>query len=424
MKNKIKYILIIVLLILFKNNVKAESMSINASATTVTVGSTVSITINTNDVMGAYALTSSNSSVLAAPGGSYEDTIDSGDSFSKTYKFEAKTPGTVVVTLTPRYSGALYVYSSEQLISYTRSVTINVVKKNTTPSVDVNKVYSKNNYLSSLSIDDYELSPEFNKETLEYNVELEPGTEKININTELESKVARVRGDGEVSITDGINTIEIVVTAENGNERVYKIIANSPEKDPINIKINKNKYTVVKRRELIGTKDGYVESEVKIEKFDIPALYNDVTKVTLVGIKDSEGNITLASYDSKTGVYELYNEFKFDLMNLYIHEKNDSEYEKKEIKINGLETTGYKLEGVTDYYLVYATNTITGYEGYYLYDTKENSVQRYDTTMLDVVKDEKDKFFSIVLVLSCVCFLTMLFLLIEVNRDNQRKNEE
>ena len=47
-------------------------------------------------------------------------------------------------------------------------------------------------------------------------------------------------------------------------------------------------------------------------------------------------------------------------------------------EVLGIETTGYKLEGATDYYLVYATNTITGYEGYYLYDTKENSVQRYE----------------------------------------------
>mgnify|MGYP003295972467 CR=1 FL=1 len=34
------------------------------------------------------------------------------------------------------------------------------------------------------------------------------------------------------------------------------------------------------------------------------------------------------------------------------------------------------------------------------------------------------KLISIVLVLSCVCFLTMLFLLIEVNRDNKRNLEE
>ena len=74
------------------------------------------------------------------------------------------------------------------------------------------------------------------------------------------------------------------------------------------------------------------------------------------------------------------------------------------------------LSRIDDYYLLYATNAITGYEGYYLYDVKENSVQRYDTKILDDITFTKDKYFSIVLVLSCVCFLTMLFLLIEVNK--------
>lgn len=415
MKKIICNILFIFLSFICMNIVNAGSLTINGGES-VYVGNAINVTVNFNNIAGRFKITSSDQSILA---GGNEDFYDNQ---TASFTFTAKSPGTVTISVTP--IGAVGDYDNDVYTGGSRSLTVRVVKKNTAPSVDVNKVYSKNNYLSSLNIEGYKLTPEFNKETLEYEVELEPGTEKININTSLESKVASVRGDGEVSITDGINTIEIVVTAENGNERVYKIVANSPEKDPINIKINKNKYTVVKRRELIGTKDGYEESEVKIEKFDIPSLYNDVTKVTLVGIKDSDGNITLASYDSKTGVYELYNEFRFDLMNLYIHEKTDSEYEKKEIKINGIDTIGYKLEGVTDYYLVYATNTITGNEGYYLYDTKENSVQRYDTSMLDVVKDEKDKFFSIVLVLSCVCFLTMLFLLIEVNKDNQRKNEE
>ena len=58
-----------------------------------------------------------------------------------------------------------------------------------------------------------------------------------------------------------------------------------------------------------------------------------------------------------------------------------------------------------------------------LYDKLENSVQRYDTLLLNKVTKEKDKYLALVLVLSCVCFLTMLFLLIEVNRDNKRKNE-
>lgn len=411
------------LLFFIKANVYAAddyTLSVNANYTSVYVGSKVKITISSNNVMGSYSLSSSNVNIL---NGGDQNTIDSGDSFSRTYTFDAISPGTAVITLQPRYNGSLRVYSDESVVT-SRSITINVVKKNTKPSVDVNKVYSKNNYLSKLEIDGYNLTPEFNKETLEYEVELEPGTEKININTSLESNKARVKGDGEVSVTEGINTINIVVTAENGNERTYKIIAKVDEKDPINIKINNNKYTVVKRKELLPSKDGYEETVVKINDFDIPSLYNAVTKVTLVGVKDREGNITLASYDSKTGVYDVYNEYKFDLVNLYIHEKKDSEYESIKLRINGIDTVAYKLDGVKDYYLVYATNTITGYEGYYLYDIKENSAQRYDTTILDNVSGTKDKYFSMVLVLSCVCFLTMLFLLIEVNRDNKRNLEE
>ena len=108
-------------------------------------------------------------------------------------------------------------------------------------------------------------------------------------------------------------------------------------------------------------------------------------------------------------------------MNLYIHEDKKSPYTKKKIKINGEEVTAYKVEDLDDYYLIYATNTMTGHEGYYLYDVEENSVQRYNTYMIDKLMKEKDKYLSIVLVLSCVCFLAMLFLLIEVNKIRKMK---
>jgi len=86
-------------------------------------------------------------------------------------------------------------------------------------------------------------------------------------------------------------------------------------------------------------------------------------------------------------------------------------------------TNSPKIKNVADYYLLYATNTSTGNEGYYLYDKLENSVQRYNSDMLNSLTEEKDKYFSLVLVLSSVCFLTMLFLLIQVNRSNKSKNE-
>ena len=93
------------------------------------------------------------------------------------------------------------------------------------------------------------MNPKFNKETLEYEVELEPGTEKINVSAVKEDWRARIKGTGEIGVTEGINTINIVVTAENGNERTYKIIARVDEKDPINIKIEGKDYTIIKKKE-------------------------------------------------------------------------------------------------------------------------------------------------------------------------------
>ena len=125
-------------------------------------------------------------------------------------------------------------------------------------------------------------------------------------------------------------------------------------------------------------------------------------------------------FEKETKVNKYTNKFKGRNV-IFIHAESMQNF-LVNLKINGEEVTAYKLKGVKGYYLVYATNTLTGYEGYYLYDTEENSVQRYNTALLDKVTSEKDKYFSIVLVMSCVCFLTMLFLLIEVNRDSKRKN--
>ena len=251
---------------------------------------------------------------------------------------------------------------------------------------------------------------------MEYKLDLDSDVTKINIKAEANDENANIKGIGEVAVSEGINTINIVVTAENGNERTYKIIANVEDKKPIKVKIGKKQYTVVKSKEALGTREGYIEKEIEIKGIKVPALYNEITKVTLVGLKDDKGKIKLYSYDTKNGKYSVYNEFKFDIMNLYIHNAPKNKYKKTKIKINDSEITAYKIKGVDDYYLLYATNMSTGYEGYYLYDSKENSVQRYNEEMLSKLMSEKNKYFTIVIVLSCVCFLCMAFMLIQLNK--------
>lgn len=407
---KIKYLLFLLLITIFVGVNKVMAFSINAN-TTVYVGNSVKVTVEASGLIGRFDITSSNGNVLA--GGDSKWLENS----SVDLYFTANQVGSATITV-----NATEVSDGDgNEFTGSRSITINVIKKSTTKPIEINKTYSNNNNLKSLSIDGYELNPNFNKDTLEYTIELTPGTEKINVKAVAEHASASIKGAGEVQVSEGINTINVIVTAQNGNEKIYKITANMEEKDPIDVEINGKKYRVIKKRELIGTKDGYKEDTVKITDFDIPTLYNEVTKITLVGLKDSDGNIGLYAYDSKTGKYSIYKEYEFNRMNLYIHEDKKSPYTKKKIKINGEEVTAYKVEDLDDYYLIYATNTMTGHEGYYLYDVEENSVQRYNTYMIDKLMKEKDKYLSIVLVLSCVCFLAMLFLLIEVNKIRKMK---
>ena len=94
MRNKKILFLIILSLFMIIPKVKAYTYSITPSKTTVTVGSTVSVTLKTEDVMGFYQIKSSDNSILAGGDGG---SIDSPDPFSKTFVFDAKSAGTTTI---------------------------------------------------------------------------------------------------------------------------------------------------------------------------------------------------------------------------------------------------------------------------------------------------------------------------------------
>lgn len=405
---KIKSIMLILLISVTFGIYKVKAFSINAK-TSVYVNSSVAVKIDARGLIGRFDILSSDQSILA---GSDSKWIEDG---TITVYFSALKVGSATISVNANDVSD----ASGNEFKGSRSIKINVVKKKNS-TINVNPNYSKNNYLKSLEVEEYQITPDFNKDTLEYTVTLTPGTEKINIKAQAEDNKANIKGIGEVSVSEGTNTINITVTAENGNEKVYKIIATNEEKDPIIVNINSNEYTVIKKTEILGSIDGYKNSTVNINGFSIPTLFNEITKVNLVGLKDKDGNIKLFSYDSQTGKYREYIEISFNKMNLYIKENNKSKYKKVKIKVNDIEVIAYKIDGIDDYYLLYGTNTLTGNTGYYLYDTEENSIQRYNTILLEKVTKEKDKYLSLVIVLSCVCFLSMLFLLIEINRYNKK----
>ena len=99
---------------------------------------------------------------------------------------------------------------------------------------------SSNNYLKELTVDGYELSPEFSKQTIKYELKNVKDKE-IKVEAIKEDDRAEISGTGIVTLKAGENDIQIQVTAENGSVRTYHIKANIEEEKKIeNTETTKN----------------------------------------------------------------------------------------------------------------------------------------------------------------------------------------
>lgn len=425
MKKLIKLSIFIICFMLFSAYVKAGSYSISADKRTVNVGDTVSITVGINNLAGSFSISSSNNSVLA---GGKSDWLES----STTVYFTAKSPGSATVTVT---ASDVADYDTGNAVGGSKSITINVVepsrggnsktnssKKNKQSydygddTIDINKEYSSDNFLSSLKIEGYDI--DFDKEKQEYSLDVDEDVSSINITATASDKNANVIGTGNIKLTDGINNIKITVVAENGNERVYTITVNVKDTDPIKVKIGKKVYTVVKKVEQLTAPDNFSPIEADIDSKKVPALYNEITGYILVGLKDKKGNVKLYIYNPKTDKYTIYNEITFNSIKLY-YTKPDSVplgLRKTTIDINGEKVTAYRNSKKSVFYLVYGMNVNTGDIGWYRYDSVDKTLQRYETRDLENLSMLNNKYLITIAVLSTAILMLMLFLLILFSR--------
>jgi len=430
MKKVFNILIIAILMFLININVKAANATISVTGnSSAVVGNTitVNVTLSSSSSLGSWDFSvgydTSKLRLTYSDAESTQRAVNAAQGpgqTSKTYtfKFKALSSGTAKIYIN---SAEVYAWDDRSLMNVTKgskSISLKTMQ-------EIQASYSKNNYLSSLSVEGYDLSPKFDKDTLEYTVELDSTIERINVEGSVADRTASLTGTGEKELVEGENLIEIIVTAQNGNTRKYMIKANVKELNPINVKVGEDEYTVVKRKKILTVPDNFVETTVVINNEEIPAFYNEITKYTIVGLKDKEGKVNLFLYDLDSGKYTLYQELNFNSNKLFlldVPKKMPDGLKEVELEINDKKIKAYKFDYSEIYYIIYGMNLNTGNKDFYMYDSEEHTIQRYDSTMLDKLTGEKDKYLTVVIVLSCVCFLTMLFLLIEVNKYH-KKNE-
>lgn len=88
---------------------------------------------------------------------------------------------------------------------------------------------SNNNYLKSLKINGYEFTPEFDKQTLEYYINIPDNINEITIEASTDDKNAKVDGVGKIEIKENQTEYRIDVTAESGTVRTYLLKINNQD---------------------------------------------------------------------------------------------------------------------------------------------------------------------------------------------------
>lgn len=368
-----KIVLVILFLVLSVTPVYASGdYNISLSSTNVSQGKSVNLYIKGNNIAGGFTITSSDSTVASVATSSAWV-----DNNTATISISTLKVGSSTITVRPT---SVSDYDGNDLSLGAKSVTINVGgKSNTSNSSQETVKKNSDNTLKELSIDGLNLTPDFNASTTSYTVTAPSDVEKINIKATPNDSKATVTGNGEQDVSAGANNLEIVVIAENGATKTYTITLNVLEKDPIEIKIGKKKYTVVRKIDDLPDVALFEKCDVEVGNEKVTGYYNEKLNIYLLALKDKKGKIGLYIYDNNKKSYVKYEYITEGKITLYLNnpDKIPDKFKKYNVMVKNTSVDVYKISKSDSLGIVYGTNVETGHKGWYVFDKKEQTLARY-----------------------------------------------
>ncbi|MEF9920235.1 MAG: cadherin-like beta sandwich domain-containing protein [Erysipelotrichaceae bacterium] len=381
-KKIISIVMLFALIFSHINLVHAGGISVSASPNSVKVGNTFTVSVSSSGVfVEGLNVSSSGCTVLSGLG----STIDSGETKSITVRLDSSSGGSVTIS----GNAADYATETEFPVSQTAYVSA-YVPPTVTPSKPVAAPNgepkadprSKDNNLSSLSIDQGKLTPGFNAETTSYSVNLPPKATSLTIDALAADEKASVKGIGKVEVKPGDNKIEVVCTSEYGTDKVYTILVNVDEKPEVYMDYNGMKLGVVRNMNHISIPEGFNEIKMKYHKKEIPAWENKVIKKTIVYLSDEKNNKKFYLFENGkvTSSFELQTILgrKFYLIDIDKSHQNREGMIYKEIQIENVTMRGWTFKDpkLKDY-SIFEVMDMDGNVRVYQYEKSQNSIQLY-----------------------------------------------
>lgn len=281
--------LFLALLLLFPINVfAAGGVSVSPSSLTIEVGSSKAFTISAYNTIGDVSISSSNPGVASVSTGEWgTGMVDEKQNKTGTITVTGKSVGTATITL--RIDAATF--DGDDLAGQTRTITVNVIAKPAPPSNNNNNKQnntrpnqnntqdnrSSNNNLRSVSVAGYQL---VKVDANHYTLTVPNDVESINISATPEDSKARVTGGGSHAIKIGENSIDLVVTAENGTQ------------NRINIKVTRKDGFYLEDLDSLLNSDKTGDINITIKEDTV------ITAKDLEKIKNSKKTVNFNYYDA------------------------------------------------------------------------------------------------------------------------------
>mgnify|MGYP002532849673 FL=1 len=402
----------------------SANIRVSTSKSSPIVGNqiTVTVSVSSSSALGSweYSLSYDSSKLKLMSGDTHIVDYASNSSTKRAsykYTFKVIARGSSSVSISS-YNG--YAFDESKLSISAGSVRINAITQE-----ELEASYSKNNNLKSLEVLGYTLESEFNKDTLEYVVSVPSDVTKITINGSVEDNTASATGLGEFEVSEGENKFEIKVTAQNGSTKTYTVKVNVEDKNPIEVVIDNEKYTVVKRVSTLVSPSTYEEVKETINGIEVPAFKSSITNYVLVGLKNSSGEAKLYVFDKMNDTYTLYREIKTSGITLFPKEskKELKGFVKETITLNEEKINAYRYKNSKDFYVVYGVNIENNVEGFYQLDTTNNSFVKYDETIINDLNKRVDNYLLIIIVLGVETLILLMVLIINMIRKSRRKKK-
>lgn len=408
------------MLLLIPLNVFAASGSIKAttSSTKVTLNNTFTVKV-TCSISGASAIGTCDfnldydKSKLSITSGKDNLTVrdwsrdGKGTTMTYTYKFKAIATGSASIKLTNAKVGD---YDTDKYVDTSVSNLTITIKE----PVIIN--YSSDNNLKSLKVDGFELTPEFNKSTLEYTATLDSHTTKVKISAEVNDSKAKLTGTGEKEVKEGSNPFEIVVTAENGSTKTYKLNLVVPEKDPVKYTFGDTEYYVL-RKLPEERPNNFNTSTIKFNDEEVACLQNEKLNLTLIYLRDSNNKENFYIYDLTNKTITLYNEVSSNDLSIYIVDtiKELSKLEKTTIEINDQVVNAYQIRKGSNHYIIYGKDISTGKGNYYVYDSTLKTLSSYNEEDLNYLRESNSIYKILTYALGALVLALLLIVVLNAN---------